>query len=289
MLLDAAEIRAAVLEGLGLCARSVIPALFPFLVLSSLLISLGFGEWIAGALEGLMEPLYGISGAGASALILGLIGGYPVGARTTAELYENGLLTRDEAERLLIFCNNSNPAFLINVLGLGVFRSVRTGVWLWLIHIFSALLSGLLLGRPGRRSRAGPRPAPPVRRSRSVRLSSAFVAAVQSALAAILSICAFVVFFYVLALPLRALPGCHGALATGLLELFSAVPLLSSDRAGFLLAAGLSGWGGLSVLCQTLAVLSGSDLSARRCALGKAAQGLLSAALALALAGYVLP
>ena len=287
LLADSADVRGAVIEGLRLCATSIIPALFPFLVLSSLLISLGFGEWVAQPLSGLMT-MFRMDGCAASALILGLVGGYPVGARTTAELYRERLLSRDEAERLLTFSNNSNPAFLISVLGVGVFHSVRTGVWLWLIHVLSALLTGLLLGRResvARKKRSAiPRPA-----FRSVRLPDALVGAVQSGLSAQLSICAFVVFFYVLALPLRRLSGLPGTTAVGILELFSATPRLTCDRAGFLLAAGLSGWGGLSVLCQTMAVLSGSGLSARNCFWGKAVQGILSVLLALALSGYVLP
>lgn len=286
LLSGAADVRAAVLEGLSLCAGSVIPALFPFLTVSSLLISLGFGEWVSGPLGGLMG-LWNLGGAGASALILGLVGGYPVGARTTAELYRDRLLSRDEAERLLTFSNNSNPAFLINVLGLGVFRSLRVGAWLWLIHVASALLTGLVLGRRGKRSPPGERRLrrPP---SRTAHLPKAFVEAVKSSALAMLNICAFVVFFYVLALPLRNLPGPAGTAAAGLVELFSAAPRLTRGPAGFVLAAALAGWGGVSVLCQTLSVLSDSGLDARRCVEGKALQGLLSAALALSLAGYVL-
>ena len=57
---------------------------------------------------------------------------------------------------------------------------------------------------------------------------------------------------------------------------------------GFVLAAGCAGWGGLSVLCQTAAVLEGSSLRLRNCLLGKVLQGLLYAVLALALQKYVL-
>ena len=66
----------------------------------------------------------------------------------------------------------------------------------------------------------------------------------------------------------------------GITELFSLTPLLTCDRPGFLLAAGCAGWGGLSVLCQTAAVLDGTDLSLRPCFLGKLVQGLLSVLLA---------
>ena len=285
LLLDAADVRTAVLDGLTLCGTSVIPALFPFLVVSSLLIALGFGELVAQPLSGLMR-IYRIGGSGASALILGLLGGYPVGARTTAELYQERLLSRDEAERLLSFCNNSNPAFLINVLGVGIFHSLRIGVWLWLIHLLSALLTGLLLGR---RSIPDSSPAARVRRpaSRSVGFSTAFVSAVRSALTAMLSVCAFVIFFYVLVLPIRKIHGMAATALVGLVELFSATPRLPATPAGFLLAALLAGWGGVSVHCQTLAVLSGSGLRTKRYVLGKAVQGLLSAALAALLVCYL--
>ena len=79
-LADAAQIRTAAAEALSLCAKSVIPALFPFLAVSRLLVSLGFGEWISPHLAGVMTPLFHQPGPASSALLLGLVGGYPIGA-----------------------------------------------------------------------------------------------------------------------------------------------------------------------------------------------------------------
>ena len=285
-LAEAGFVRAAAAEALALCAGSVVPALFPFLVVSSLLLSLGLGELLSPMLAGLMEPLFRVDGVGSSALLLGLVGGYPIGAKTTADLYRKGLLSQAEAERLLSFCNNSNPVFLISVLGVGVFGSVRAGVWLWLIHLLSALLTGLLLcrrgGGPARRE-AGIRAT-----FQAVSLPAAFVSAVGESLSGILSVCAFVTFFYVLARPLSCLGGWLGPALVGLTELFSLTPLLTADRAGFILASAMTGWGGVSVLCQTAAVLEGSGLRLRSCAAGKAVQGLLAGLFAAALAGYAL-
>lgn len=285
-LLTDPSIRSSVTAALFLCARSVIPALFPFMVVSSLLISLGLGELLSAPLSGWMA-LYGIGGAGASALVLGLIGGYPTGGRAAAALYREGLVSRDEAERLLAFCNNANPAFLITVLGVGVFGSFRAGLWLWLIHIAAALLTGLLTARPRRdlpRSTPQNRPA-----FRAAGFTSAFVSSVQSALGNILSVCAFVVVFSILSLPIRRLGGIVGTAATGALELFSVLPLLTPDRTGFILAAGIAGWGSLSVLCQTAALTVDTGLSLRRCALGKAVQSVLSMLLAALCSGFVFP
>ena len=78
-------------------------------------------------------------------------------------------------------------------------------------------------------------------------------------------------------------------MAVGVTELFSLTPLLTCDRTGFILAAGCAGWGGLSVLCQTAAVLDGTDLSLRPCFLGKLMQGHLSALMAAALSLWLFP
>ena len=264
-LADAGAVRDSVAEALALCARSVVPSLFPFLVASSALLALGFGELAAPWLAGLMEPLFRVPGAGSAALVLGLVGGYPIGAKTAADLYRENLVSREEAERLLAFCNNSNPVFLISVLGVGVFGSVRAGVWLWLIHVLSALLTGLVFRGSGKSaSRQELTRHPPFQ---AVSFAEAFTGAVRSSLAGILSVCAFVVFFYVLAQPLTAMGGRLGAVLVAALELFSLTPLLTADAFGFLLAAAAAGWGGLSVLCQTLAVLEGSGL--RLCACGE--------------------
>ena len=95
-----------------------------------------------------------------------------------------------------------------------------------------------------------------------------------------LSVCAFVTLFYVLISPLAERSGLLPTALVGLVELFSLTPLLTPDTFGFVLAAACAGWGGLSVLFQTAAVLDGTDLSLRPCLLGKLAQGLLSALLA---------
>ena len=226
-LADAAHCRAAVEEALSLCARSVIPSLFPFLVISSLLLAMGFGDLTASVLSGLMEPLFRIGGPGSAALVLGLLGGYPIGAKTAGELYQSHALSRQEAERLLTFCNNCSPVFLISVLGSGIFGSVRAGVWLLLIHVGSALLVGLLF--------RGTSSACSQDMSRSCTFQAispvqAFVSAVDGALRSVLSVCAFVTFFYVLSRPLSSLGSPAGALLVGMTELFSLTPLLTPDH-----------------------------------------------------------
>lgn len=279
LLARSAEAAQAVRDGLALCAGSVIPALFPFLAVSGLLTALDAG---ASPALGPLARLLGCSRAGARAFLLGLTGSYPVGARTVAQLYRRGGISRREACRLLLFSNNCGPAFILGVAGLGCFGSLRAGVLLWGVHILAALVIALALPRQAAEppERPGSVPARPP-------LVPALIAAVRDAAGTMVYICGFVVFFLVLTRLLTALTGLEHPLPLGLLELTGGILRLSGARGDFVLAAALMGWGGVCVHCQTAAVLEGSGLHMRGYLSAKAAQAVLSAALAVPISRWV--
>ena len=273
LLLRPQEAAQAVREGLALCAGTVIPSLFPFFVVVSLLLQLGLAETLQGLCGPFMGPLFRMRGVCALPLLAGLLGGYPAGARTAAELFQQGRLSRREAELLLGFCDNCGPAFLLGYVGAGVLGDARAGAYLYLIHVLSALLAGMVLCRlcPGR----GPALPGGRTEARSVPFPQALTAAGGGAVTATLNICAFVVLFRVLAALLPpVLPGA----ALGVLEMVTGVSALSPGRAGFVWAGAIVGWGGLSVHCQALS--AAAPLSFRWHWAGKALQVALSAAMA---------
>lgn len=266
---------AAAAEGLRLCARTVVPALFPMLVAVGLLTRLGAAELLQGLFAPLMGPLFHLRGACALPLLAGLLGGYPTGAGAAAALYREGTLHREEAERLLGFCNCCGPSFLLGYVG-ALLGSSALGGRLLLVHVASALLTGALMCRiwPVRLVPALPSRLPAAPRS----LARSFTDAVSAALSATLSICAYVVSFRTAAALLPLPPLCLGAV-----ELIGGLAALPEGRAGFVLAAAESAWGGVSVHCQTAAVAEG--LSMRWYWRGK----LLQTAIAAALATLVCP
>lgn len=257
---------------LRLCAELIIPSLFPFFVVSGLLNRLGFSARLAGRLSRPAARLYGISGAGATALFMGLIGGYPLGAAYIADMRRQGLISAEEGERLMGFCNNSGPAFLIGSIGAGVFGSARLGLGLYIIHILSALITGLFFRGSGRYKAQ----LPHLPESRG----SALIDSVRQAAQSILSVCGFIVCFCVIiglmdtggyfslfAGRLAALTGLElhaaRALLSGVLELGSGIGAmrgLSPSPVNLAIAAGIVGWGGVSVHFQTYAVLAESDI-----------------------------
>lgn len=292
---------AAARDGLRLCGNVIVPSLFPFFVLSSLVVELGLSRYLGRLFQRFMVPLFRVNGACASALALGFVGGYPVGARTAIALYRSGQCTKTETERLLAFCNNSGPAFIFGVVGAGIFHSGPAGLLLYLTHVAASLAVGLLF----RFYKPHDGPASP-RGSSSVQFQTgnagaAFTRSVTGALSGILNICAFVICFTVI---LRLLTLCGALdlaaevlaflfrplgmdriwarrLLTGVVELSSGVTALSGGAiSGRLsMAAFMLGWAGLSVHCQVLAFLGDSGLSMGTYLSGKLLHGILSAAL----------
>ena len=277
---------------LRVCAATILPSLFPFFVLSILLSRLGVPQRLGRRLAPLAGRLFGVSGAGLTALPVGLLGGYPMGAACVAELLAQREIDRDEAERLLLFANNSGPAFLIGAVGNGVFGSAKAGFLLYGAHAAAAILSGLLFSHPREVVvPVPPRPGEP--------FAAAFPAAVRQAVGAVLTVCGFAVCFSVLlglleSWGLFSLLGIstpeRRTLVSGLFEIGSAVGAmrgLTPSPAHLALAAGVLGWGGLSVHCQTAALFADREISLRRHTLGRLCSALFSALIAGALAAFV--
>lgn len=262
-------------EGIRLCAASLAPSLFPFFVLAKLLSAMGLPALLGQAFRRPMARLFHLSGVGAQAFFFGISGGYPLGASVTAQLRREGLLTRDEAERLLAFANNSGPGFILGTAA-GVFASPIAGLLLYATHVLAAACVGLLF-RPELPPENTPFPA-----TASKSLTEAFPDAVSGALTAVIQVCGYVVFFRALLgmCPALPLPQTGTALLTGLLELGSGITALSGSSptpVSLTVAAFLIGWGGLSVHGQTLAAVRGTDIKCARHLAGRALCGLFAA------------
>jgi len=147
LILDSKTAIAGAKSGISLCINSIIPALFPFCILSKLICNSILGSKIP-ILSNLGKAL-GMPRGTESIFLLSILGGYPIGAQCIDDAYRNGSITRAEATRLLGFCNSAGPAFLFGIVSC-LFPTVRPIWFLFAIHILSAITVGLIL--PGKSS-----------------------------------------------------------------------------------------------------------------------------------------
>lgn len=275
-------------RGLKLCATTLIPSLFPFMVLSELMVSGGIDRILPRWMTIPLQKLFHLPPAGCCAVLLGLLCGFPIGARCAINAYESGRLTREEAQHVLLFSNNPSSAFLINAVGISLFGSRAFGVALYGVVIAVALLAGIFFARMRKKEEEAPLTEPPLSPNPPLRGAKLFTHAITSATGGILLVCAYVVFFSslcgALSLILNSfhLPTFFQASIFGILELTNGVSQAASlsDRLlAAMLCAFAAGWSGLSVHCQVLSVCDGKGLSFRNYFLAKLLQGLLCALL----------
>ena len=257
-------VAAGIREGLATCGTVVIPSLFPFLIFSGLLGSTELGEWLAVPLRPLCRWLFRLPAETGGAVLMGAIGGYPAGARAVAGLLEAGRIFPSTARRMLCFCVNAGPAFVISTVGVALYGSFSIGAGLLTAHLGASVLVGTFTA--GAREEAH---CPPPRRYGP--LSASLVESVSGAARSMLTICAFVITFSglrTLLLESGTLPWlCTGlqrlwpvpegtafytALVRGLLEVTDGCLAAASlpRETAFVLTAFLLSFGGLSVLFQ---------------------------------------
>lgn len=131
-------------NGLVLWATAVVPSLFPFFVATELLSYTNVVTYLGKLLNPIMRPLFNIPGEGAFAFLMGLISGYPVGAKIVSNFMEQGIVSREEAERMLAFTNNSGPLFIIGTVGITLFGNTTIGILLFITHVLACISVGIV-------------------------------------------------------------------------------------------------------------------------------------------------
>ena len=265
-------------DALFLCADMIIPSLFPFFICSSILVYSGFCQSMSKLFAPVMKPLFNINPNGSSAFVLGIISGYPLGAVTACDLYEAGYISKSETERLLAFCNNSGPLFILGSVGIGLYMGLNIGIMLYAAHIIGAVLVGLCM-----RSYSKDKHSAPEYKLENNHMSFAQILSASTSKAAnsMIMVCSTIIFFSVASrLILDIIPFQFPAFIYGLFEFSSGNVFVASSGLALPLklisASVITGFAGLSVHMQVIAVTAKHMLSVKPYIYGKILHGLFS-------------
>ncbi|MFS1514093.1 sporulation integral membrane protein YlbJ [Chengkuizengella sp. SCS-71B] len=140
----------AAIRGIIIWWDVLFPALFPFLVVSEILLGIGIVHFFGTLLDPIMRPLFRVPGIGGFVMTMGFASGYPVGARLTSKLWEQKLINQVEGERLVAFTSTSDPIFLIGAVSVGFFHDVNLALVLAISHYGAGIIVGLLMRYHGK-------------------------------------------------------------------------------------------------------------------------------------------
>jgi sporulation integral membrane protein YlbJ len=142
----------AALRGVSIWWDVLFPALFPFFVISEIMLGFGIVHFFGTLLDPMMRPVFRIPGIGGFVVAMGFAAGYPVGAKLTAQLWSQKLVNREEGERLVAFTTSSDPIFLIGAVSIGFFHDASLAIILAVAHYGGSLMIGLMMRFHGRKS-----------------------------------------------------------------------------------------------------------------------------------------
>lgn len=250
-------------DGIVLCLKTVVPALFPMMVLTSLLLQTTTFKSVK------LASILGVPAGAEVIFFTGILGGYPVGAKAIGEAYRRKELSKQEAEHMLGFCSNCGPSFILGLCST-IFPSGITPILLWLIHIFGALVCALATRK---------------RCSSSICINTSKQTLSEilfGSMRAMGQICGWIIIFRVIITFLHRWIFWHfpkeiQVVLSGLMELANGCCMLScvqSLNRRFVLCSTLLAFGGLCVFAQTGGVCSG--LKIRNYLKGKLIQTFIS-------------
>lgn len=237
-------------SGIGFSLDVLIPSLFALTAAAAIITRSGAGEILCAPLSGLAQAVFRLPGVCLSAIVLGMLGGYPVGAKCVASLYEEGAITQQEAQRTANIAVAAGPGFLIGYIGGALLNNRAVGAILLICQTAAVLLTGWIAGR------FSPPPAARPRRKARLNTDDLLVRAVRDASAATLSMCGMVILFSAAASVLHAIIGAGTVcdLLTAVMEITVGCRQLCGAYPIWVIAFFI-GFGGLSVHFQIRSVL----------------------------------
>jgi hypothetical protein len=250
------EVSDAAVKAIAVCIRTIIPSLFAFMVISEFIVTSGLYSVISKPFSFAAKHIFHIKPELFSIFLISSVAGYPVGAKMLTKLYTEELTDEKTASEMLGICYMGGPAFFCGTAGIAVYSDVKIGLMLFLCvflaNLTVALLSGLKREVPATNGN-GSTPA--------LHFSlTDFVGSINSGGAALLKICAAIIFFSTF----TAIADRTGIIAAVSSVLSGISGLSESDCTAILksileismpVIAALLSFGGLCVILQTEGII----------------------------------
>ena len=253
-------VKNAVASSLRLSVASVIPSVFPCALLSAMLAAVGGGELFGRLLGKPVSHIFGTPRGAASAVLLGVLCGFPIGAVTAFELYRNRALTEKELFLTVSVSSLPSPAFVISAVGGAMLGSKNLGIILYLTVIISNIICAKIFSQKKEQYAPVNEKSTPKKE-----FISAVVSSVPSAVSATLNVTAYIVFFSALCACITditsffELSDVLTSTLHGILEISGGCSetALSCGELAFPMCAAFIGFSGVSVHFQIISATDG--------------------------------
>lgn len=271
-------------NGLMLWFNIIIPSLCPFMIISTMLIKLNVTSFISSMFYPVFHKIFKLSKDGCYPAVIGMLSGYPLGAKTVADLYKMNLFSRKEAQYLLGFCNNASPMFMLEYIGvkcMGLKQPVLMLVILYLSAFINAFLEFYVpedeIYNRGDTSI----------KQKNYSVMEALDESILGSALTLVKVGGYIILFSIFTELLQSMVTVSDTFkiaGAGILEITTGGEILAGANLSLyikcILISAFCAFGGMSSVAQTSSVLIGTDLSSKRYIFVKIRQAAIAAALA---------
>lgn len=280
-------------NGINCSVNILIPSMFFLVFLSVAIARCGVSEKIKKCLEKPTKFLFYLPECTAPVIFLSLFGGYPVGAVGAAELYDKNEITEEQLNRMMLFCVNSGPAFIVSALGKTLLGSTKIGARLFLAQIILSILIGIVSGIVARIKKIKFYSKNKVFQEVDFNFGTVFVDSCKGACIVLANICApvilffgiisllensgFVNYFSVILENFEIPSWASKILLVSLMEMTQGCTIAANSNAPFWMFSWILGFGGLCAHTQILASLKGRSFNYSKFAAFRIINGIITA------------
>lgn len=265
--------KVASFEALYFFIQTLFPTLFPFSVLTSILIKTNLSEYIGKIFNRPANYLLKTSGHSVFVIFISALAGFPTGAKLTTLLYNTGEISKSQAEILCSMSNMPSLAFMLFIVGQYSLGSIWYGLSIWFIIFFSTIISGYLLNIKNKNNLYNNIIKLNIqKRSILYHINKSII----DSMFLMINICALIVFFACIIAIINNsnLPLYSKNVITSLLELNNGVSIINSqyctnNSIKYIIICTVCAWSGLCVHMQIYNVMSENDLSCKKYFLSK--------------------
>ena len=266
------------LEGIECCISVLVPSLFPFIFLSSYAVMSGISDKLGKLFSKITLNLFSLPSETGVTVFLSLIGGFPTGAAGISSLYKRRLITAKQAQRMLYFCVNSGPGFLISVVGAKLYKNAEIGYILTAVQITVSILTGIFLSLFAKEKE--PLQISGHKEKTAPSFSEAFISSCRSACLSMAMMCSLVVLFSCFTDLTVFFLGLNTNSAVGILfrsicEVTDGCTAIADTRLPIYFVAACIGFGGICVHLQIFSYLSDIKINRFKFISGRIISGLL--------------
>lgn len=263
---------------LNIWITSLLPALFPFFIVSDILINYDVIKYFPKVIRNSIKYLFNVSDNGLVIILLSMLSGFPSNARNIKNMYLDKKITKEEGEHLLYFTHFSNPMFILGTIPL-ILNSNKISKYILISHYLANIILGICLRKYDRVNDSNTSNYKEDKHNFGLVLTTS----IRKSLDSVLSILGTLTIFLIISTLLINffnLDNTSSLLIKSILELTSGLKELGSynllDKYLLIISSCILSFGGLSVHMQVINELVDTDISYKNYFIGRILQVVLS-------------